>query len=206
LTGYLESKSKGKKLEFLLSVFVGVGLAAAVGFRIFIPFLIASIAAYTGNLQLSTYFNWIGTLPALITFSVATIVEIIAYYVPWLDNILDTIEHPLAVIAGIILTGSVVTDISPLIKWSLAIIAGGGVAGTIQAATGFTRFKSSALTGGTGNPVVSTVEAGSSFGLSLLAIFIPAVAVLIVALIIIWLVSIFYRKFIRKSSTSTSEE
>ncbi|NWF50516.1 MAG: DUF4126 domain-containing protein [Ignavibacteriaceae bacterium] len=193
-------------MEFLLSVFVGVGLAAAVGFRIFIPFLIASIAAYTGNLQLSTYFNWIGTLPALITFSVATIVEIIAYYVPWLDNILDTIEHPLAVIAGIILTGSVVTDISPLIKWSLAIIAGGGVAGTIQAATGFTRFKSSALTGGTGNPVVSTVEAGSSFGLSLLAIFIPAVAVLIVALIIIWLVSIFYRKFIRKSSTSTSEE
>ncbi len=191
-------------METLLSIFIGIGLSAAVGFRIFIPFLIASIAAYTGHLDLSTYSSWIGTLPALIAFAIATVVEIIAYYVPWLDNILDTIEHPMAIFAGIILTGSVITEFSPFLKWSLAIIAGGSVAGTIQAATGFARFKSSALTGGAGNSVVSTVEAGSSIGLSLMAIFIPVVALLIVALIIGWAVTLFYKKFIKKSNVKNN--
>lgn len=174
-------------MELILSIFIGIGLAAAVGFRIFIPFLITSIAAYTGNLELSTYFSWIGTLPALILFSVATVVEIFSYYIPWVDNILDAINHPLAILAGIILSGAVVTDFPPLIKWSLALIAGGGIAGTIHAATGLIRLKSSALTGGAGNPVVSTAEAGSSVALSAIAIFIPAVAVIIVGIMIVYL-------------------
>lgn len=189
-------------METLLSIFIGIGLSAAVGFRIFIPFLIASIAAYSGQLDLSSNFSWIGTLPALIAFSVATIVEIGAYYVPWLDNLLDTIEHPMAIVAGIILTGSVITDFSPFLKWSFAIIAGGSVAGTIQAATGFARFKSSAVTGGAGNSVVSTVEAGSSLGLALMAIFVPVLALLIVILIIGWAAALFYKKFIKKHDSN----
>lgn len=183
-------------MELILSIFIGVGLAAAVGFRIFIPFLIASIAAYTGNLQLSTYFTWIGTLPALILFSVATIVEIFSYYIPWVDNFLDAISHPLAILAGIILSGAVVTDFPPLIKWSLALIAGGGIAGTIHAATGMIRLKSSAITGGAGNPVVSTAEAGSSVALSSIAIFIPALSVIIVGILIVYLSFIIKNKFL----------
>lgn len=176
-------------------MFVGIGLAAAVGFRIFIPFLIVSIVAYTGNLQLSTYFQWVGTLPALVSFAVATIVEIGAYYIPWLDNFLDTIEHPLAIFAGIILTGAVVTEFSPLIKWALALIAGGGVAGTIHAATGLIRLKSSATTGGLANPLVSTAEATGSTILSLIAIFIPLVAVLIVGVAVVYFSFMIKKKF-----------
>lgn len=182
-------------MEIILSIFIGIGLAAAVGFRIFIPFLIVSIAAYTGNLELSTYFTWIGTLPALIAFSFATIVEIFSYYIPWVDNILDAINHPLAIFAGIILSGAVVTDFPPLIKWSLALIAGGGVAGTIHAATGMIRLKSSALTGGAGNPVVATAEAGSSITLSILAIFIPAIAVIIVGAMVVYFSFMIKKKF-----------
>ncbi len=189
-------------MDLILSIFIGIGLAAAVGFRIFIPFLISSIAAYTGNLELSTYFTWIGTLPALILFSVATMVEIFSYYIPWVDNILDAINHPLAIFAGIILSGAVVTDFPPLIKWSLALIAGGGIAGTIHAATGLIRLKSSALTGGAGNPVVSTAEAGSSVALSAIAIFIPAVAVLIVGIMIVYFTFMIKKKFFSPPSES----
>jgi hypothetical protein len=183
-------------MEIILSIFVGIGLAAAVGFRIFIPFLIVSIMAYTGNLQLSTYFAWIGSLPALIMFSVATVVEILAYYIPWLDNFLDTIEHPLAIIAGIVLTGAVITDFPPLIKWAMALIAGGGVAGTVHAATGLIRLKSSAVTGGLGNPVVSTAEAGSATALSLIAIFLPAIAALIVGAMVVYFSFMIKKKFL----------
>lgn len=183
-------------MEIVLSIFVGIGLAAAVGFRIFIPFLIVSLMAYTDNLQLSTYFAWIGSLPALIMFSVATVVEILAYYIPWLDNFLDTIEHPLAIIAGTVLTGAVITDFPPLIKWAMALIAGGGVAGTIHAATGLIRLKSSALTGGLGNPVVATAEAGSATALSLIAIFIPAIAALIVGVMVVYFSFMIKKKFL----------
>jgi hypothetical protein len=187
--------------EMLLTVLMGIALSAASGFRIFIPFLIISIASLTSNLTLAESFRWIGTYPALITFSIATIVEIAGYYIPWVDNILDTIASPVAVIAGIILMASVVLGISPLLKWTLAIIAGGGVAGIIQALTGLTRVTSSMTTGGLGNPAVSSVESGSSLALSAIAIFIPLIAGFVVTALLILAIKILINRFKVKSKT-----
>jgi hypothetical protein len=188
--------------EILLTILMGIGLSAASGFRVFIPLLVVSIASFTGNLTLADSFSWIGTLPALITLGIATVFEIAGYYIPWVDNILDTITSPMAVVAGAVLMASVVTDISPLIKWVLAIIAGGGVAGTIQALTGMTRVTSSLTTGGLGNPGVSTVESGSSIALSALAIFIPLIAGIIVIALLVWATKILINRFTAKSKTS----
>ena len=121
--------------DILLSVGLGLGLSAACGFRIFVPFLAMSGAAHAGYLQLDGRFEWIGSTPALIVFGVATLLEIGAYYLPWLDNLLDSVASPAAVIAGVVATASVVTDMDPLLKWSLAVIAGGGLAGAVQAVT-----------------------------------------------------------------------
>ncbi len=186
--------------EILLTVLMGLGLSAASGFRIFIPFLIISIASISGNLTLAESFSWIGTVPALITFSIATIFEIGAYYIPWIDNILDTIASPVAVIAGIILMASVVLGMSPLLKWTLAIIAGGGVAATIQTLTGSTRIASTATTGGLGNPVLSSVELGSSATLAAIAIFIPIAAAVIVLLLVAWTIKILVKRFTAKTN------
>src|SRR5690554_2058069 len=180
--------------EILLSILMGIGLSAASGFRIFVPFLIISIASASGNLELSETFNWIKTTPALITFSIASVLEIGAYYIPWLDNLLDTIASPAAVIAGIILTASVVTDVSPLVKWVLAIIAGGGVAAVVQGSTGITRAASTTTTGGLGNPVVSSVELGGSILLSVLAVIIPLLAGIIVLFLIFYAVKTLFKK------------
>jgi len=188
--------------EILLTILMGIGLSAASGFRIFIPFLVISIASLTGNLTLVDSFSWIGTYPVLITFGMATVLEIAGYYIPWVDNILDTIASPVAVIAGIILMASVVTGISPLMKWTLAIIAGGGVAGIIQALTGVTRITSSITTGGLGNPGVSTVESGSSLTLSAMAIFIPVIAGIIVIALLIWATKTLVNRFTSKRKTS----
>lgn len=184
-------------METLTSILLGIGLSAATGFRIFVPFLVTSIAALTGYLPLSPAFEWIGTYPALIAFSVATVLEIAAYYVPWLDNILDTIATPAAFIAGAILMVAVLSGLTPLVKWALAIIAGSGAAGIVQTGTTVTRAASTTTTGGIANPVVSTVEAGSSFGLSILAIFIPLFAGVITILLLLWLSSKVFKKFSR---------
>ena len=162
--------------EAVLSVMLGIGLAAACGFRIFVPLLVMSIAATAGHLQLSEGFAWIGTWPALIAFAVATGLEIAAYYIPWLDNLLDTVATPAAVVAGVIVVAACVTDMSPYLKWTLAVIAGGGAAGAVQALTVTGRAASTATTGGAANPVVSTVEAGSAAALSTVSVLVPVLA------------------------------
>ena len=166
--------------ESLLSVCLGLGLSAACGFRIFVPFLVMNVAYRAGYLALSDSFEWIGSTPALIAFAVATGLEIAAYYVPWVDNLLDTIASPTAVVAGVIVTASVVTGMDPFLRWTLAVIAGGGVAGTVQAITSTTRHASAITTAGFGNPVVSTVEAGGSLVLSFLSLIWPLIAVILV--------------------------
>lgn len=171
--------------EMLLTVLMGIALSAASGFRVFVPFLFVSIASLSGNLTLSGTFSWIGTMPALITFSVATLLEIAGYFIPWVDNLLDTIASPAAVVAGIVLTASVLLDISPLLRWALAIIGGGGAAATVQAFTGTSRAASTVTTGGLANPLISTVELGSSVTLSAAAVFIPLIAGIIVIILLI---------------------
>lgn len=168
-------------MDTLLSVFLGIGLSAACGFRIFVPFLIVGIAARTGHLTLGDSFAWMASTPALIALAVATVLEIAAYYVPWLDHVLDLLATPAAVVAGVVMTASVVTGLDPMLKWTLALIAGGGIAATVQAVTVGTRKLSLVTTGGLGNPVVSTAELGGSVLLALLAIAVPVLAFSILA-------------------------
>jgi hypothetical protein len=180
-----------------VSVFlVGIGLAAAVGLRIFIPILIVSVFAYSGNLTLSTYFTWLGYLPVLIVLTLITILELAAYYVAWLDNYLDAIEHPLSIIAGILITGAVITDFNPYLKWLMALLIGGGVAGTINAATGMIRLKISSQYGGKKNFILSSVEIISAIILSLLSLLQPALAGLITAIALIYFSFIIRQKFL----------
>jgi hypothetical protein len=188
-------------IETALSIALGVALAAAVGFRIFLPLLVASIAAYTGHLQLSDSFAWLGTVPAVTMLGAATSAEIVAYYVPAVDNLLDAIATPAALIAGTLVSAAVMTDVPPLIKWSTAIIAGGGAAGITQGITTFLRAKSTLFTGGLGNPVLATGEWVGAILVSLLALTAPFIALAAVVLLCAWAVRR-VRKMLKRRQTA----
>lgn len=174
--------------DTIVSICAGVGLAAACGFRVFVPLLVLSIAATLDAVPLAKDFAWIATTPALVALATATVMEIAAYYVPWLDHALDVIATPAAVLAGVITTAALMTDISPVIRWALAIVAGGGVAGAVQASTVLVRLKSGVTTAGVGNPLVATGETASSTVTSVLAIVVPVIAFLLVVLIVVGLI------------------
>jgi hypothetical protein len=169
-------------MDLLLSICIGIGLSAACGFRVFVPLLVISIAALSGHLHLAHGFEWIGSYPALMAFAVATVLEIAGYYIPWLDHLLDTIATPAAVVAGTVVTASLVGDMSPFMRWTLAVIAGGGAAGLVQGTTVTTRGASLMTTGGLANPIVATIELAGSVVTSVLALFVP---VLVVGLLVV---------------------
>ena len=171
-------------MEQILSILIGIGLSATCGFRIFVPLLGMSIAYHAGALDFAPGFAWIGSWPATIAFGIAMAVEIAAYYIPWLDNLLDTIATPAAIVAGTIATASMVGDVTPFFRWSLAIIAGGGVAGLIQGASVTIRGVSAASTGGIANPAVSTGELVASVVGTVLSILAPYVAIILFAFLL----------------------
>lgn len=181
-------------IQTVLSIFLGIGLAASAGFRVFLPLFVLSLATHFNVIPLNESWVWVGSFPALITLGIAMIFEIFAYYIPFVDNLLDTIATPLAAIAGTAAMASTLIDLDPMLTWGLAIIAGGGTATAMQGMTSVTRLASSIKTGGLGNPVVSTAETGTAITLSTLSIFVPIIAlvfVIIIFAIAFWL----YRKF-----------
>ncbi|HVS12555.1 MAG TPA: DUF4126 domain-containing protein [Thermoanaerobaculia bacterium] len=166
-------------MEVLLSVCLGIGLSAACGFRIFVPFLLMSVAARADHLSLNGSFEWVASDAALITFGVAAALEIGAYFVPWLDNLLDSMATPTAVVAGVLASAATIEGTSPLLGWTLAVVGGGGAAALIQGGTTLLRGASSLMTAGFGNPIVSSAEAGGAVTLASLAIVLPVLAALL---------------------------
>lgn len=157
----------------LLSIALGLGLSAACGFRIFVPMLVVSIAARSGHLTLSEGWLWLASTPALIAFSTATVLEIVAYYIPVVDHFLDLVAAPIAAVAGAVVAAAVFVEISPLLKWTLAIVAGGGAASVVHVGKTVARAGISISTFGMGNWLVSTGEIISAFGVSVLSLLMP---------------------------------
>jgi len=175
-------------LESLLGIALGVGLAAATGLRVFVPLLVAGIAARADWIPLADTFAWLESTPALLTLGTAAAVETLAYFIPGLDHLLDVIAGPAAVAAGIVVSASVMADVPPAILWPVAIIAGGGIAGITKGGAALVRAKSGIATAGFANPVVSTGEAIGSTALSLFAITLPLICAIAVVAVVVWIV------------------
>lgn len=191
-------------LPYAISAFIGIGLAAATGFRVFLPMFAVSLASYMGWIPMNDTFQWLSGLPTLITTGIATVVEILAYYIPFVDHILDTMSVPLATVAGSVMFASQFADIGTFPQWALALIAGGGTAAAISSGFAGTRAASTATTGGLGNSVVATTETAGAGIMSFLAIAAPFIA-FICAIILLVVVLVLGRKIWKKFRNFNSD-
>lgn len=180
--------------QVVVSIAIGLGLAAACGFRVFAPLFMISLLSHAGFLHLAGTFGWMATWPAMIAFGTATLLEIAAYYVPFIDNLLDTVATPAAILAGALAMMTQVGDQNPLLAYSVAAVAGAGAAGAVQGLTTITRQVSSLATAGFGNPIVATAEAGLSLLMSLAAVFVPLLALAALVILLYFAAkSLFFR-------------
>lgn len=191
-------------LPYFISAFIGIGLAAASGFRVFLPMFAVSLASYMGWIQMNDAFDWLSGLPTLITTGIATVVEVLAYYIPYVDHLLDTLSVPLATVAGSVLFASQFADIGTFPQWALALIAGGGTAAAISSGFAGTRAASTATTGGLGNSVVATTETAGAGIMSVLAMAAPIIAA-ISAIILVIVVIVLGRKIWHKFRNYNSD-
>jgi hypothetical protein len=178
---------------------LGIALSACCGFRVFIPLLAASIASFSGWVDLSGDMQWMGSLPALICFATATVVEVLAYYIPFIDNLLDTIAAPLSVVAGTLLASSIlpIAENESMLRWSMALLAGGATAGTIQMGTGLLRLFSSKATVGTGNVVVASGENLAAISGTVFSFIVPVVVALMIIILVIYILSKLIGRLVR---------
>lgn len=173
-------------METIIGLCIGVGLSAACGFRVFVPLLVMSIASITGLFEPSKGLEWLSMPAVCIALAIATLCEIAAYYIPWVDNILDTIATPAAVVAGTLSTMAVSSgEMSQFASWASALIVGGGTAGAVQMGTVAVRAVSTATTGGVANPVVSTGEWIGAAVLSVLSLIVPVLVVIVVIIAVV---------------------
>jgi hypothetical protein len=162
--------------DSFVELLLGISLSAAVGFRVFVPFLVLSLAAVVGHIDLPTQFDWMETSPAVIVLAIACVLEISGYFVPWFDHVLDFIATPLAILLGTFIVGHTSSDLNPVLQWTLAIIAGGGTAALTKGLMNLLRGTSTAMSGGITNPILATIELVVAIALTLLALTLPVVA------------------------------
>ncbi len=184
-------------MAVLINILLGVSLAATCGFRIFVPLLVMSIAAQAGYLDLGSGFQWIGTTPALLVLAIATAAELLAYFFPFVDNLLISLGAPISVLAGILVSAAVMTDINPMLQWALAIIAGGGAAAATNLVSNGVHHGSTAVSAGTINPLISAVESGLAILTSILSVVAPLLALILIATVVFIIVNR-YTKLKRK--------
>ena len=179
-----------QEVTIIMATLMGISLAAASGFRVFLPPFLLSLAARFNVVWfldidlIGTQFEFFTSTLSIVVLGIATVAEFAAFYAPWIDNALDTIATPASILAGVAMTAIVLEGNDPIIQWTVAIVAGGGVAATIQSATVATRGLSSTFTFGLGNSAVATGENVASVALTLIAILIPFLSALFVLLIV----------------------
>ena len=188
--------------EIITAVAIGIGLSASCGFRVFVPMLVASIAAKMNIFPVNEGFQWLASWPAIISFGTATVAEILAYYIPFIDNLLDTITTPMAIGGGTLLLTSVLPIDNEFLKWAIGFLFGGGAAATVQGGTVLTRLASTKLTAGIGNPVLATGEHAAAFGTSALAVLIPLFFAALVIILIAYLILKFGKRLFKPSATT----
>ncbi|MDO4221356.1 MAG: DUF4126 domain-containing protein [Akkermansia sp.] len=190
--------------QIAIALVMGISLSAACGFRIFVPLLAVGLAVRLCGIEAAPALAWTATDLGLVCLAVATLVEILAYYIPWVDNLLDTVHGPLAMVAGTLLVGGLLGDMPPALQWGLGVVAGGGAAGMVKAGTATARAASTATTGGLGNCVVATVENICATVGSVLAVLAPVLAIFFVILVVGGMCAFIYRLRRRKAAETAS--
>lgn len=193
-------------LSIVFAVSAGVALAAATGFRAFLPVFALGLAARLGWTAIRPAESWIAGDLALIALGTATVLEFLADKIPVVDHALDTMATFIRPAAAWVVSFGVLTPLGQEWASGLATLLAGGAFG-IHALKAKTRVGSTVTTFGVGNPVLSVFEDIIAFVLTLVGILAPLLALVFLGLLVWLAVSVFRRigRVVRPAGASRPE-
>lgn len=182
----------------MIEALTGVGLSAAAGLNAYIPFLVvALLARYSDVITLPQSLAWIESGWAIGIGSVLLLTEVVLDKIPAVDTVNDAVQTFIRPsMGGLMFAASSAAEKADQSTWLadnpwVGVVLGVVTSGIIHAGKATARPAIDAGTLGLGTPVVSTAEDTASVGLSLVAIFVPilvvvAIAILAVGLFWLW--------------------
>lgn len=176
-----------EQLTQITAICAGFALSASAGLRVFLPLLALSVASRMGYVDLGDSFGWLNHPMILLVLGTATVVEVVSYYIPWVDNLLDTVATPAAIGSGTLIAASLLPEMNSALQWGLGLLIGGGPAAIVQGTTVVTRGASTATSGGLANPLVATAETGGSVAVAGLAFLVPLLIGVLVLFVVVYL-------------------
>ena len=175
-------------MDALLSIFTAFGLSSSAGLNAYLPLLVvALLARFTELITLHPPWDTLESWWVIGALVVLLLIEILVDKVPAVDTVNDAFQTFIRPVAGAVLfagSAGVISDAHPI----LALISGLLVAGGVHAAKATVRPVVTVTTGGTLNPVVSTVEDVLSLVMAVLAIVVPFLGFLLLLLALIWFI------------------
>jgi len=193
----------------MIAALTAMGLAAAAGLNAYIPFLlIALVTRYTDLITMPAAYQWIESWWAIGIGTVLLLVEVVLDKIPAIDSINDAIQTFIRpTMAGLLSAATTSAAALDESTWStehpwVNIAIGVVVAGLVHTGKATARPVINTATIGIGAPVVSTVEDGTSLGLSLVAVFLPALVLIALALLAAPMVWVWRRRRLRRRATA----
>jgi len=164
----------------LLSAF---GLSTAAGLNAYIPLLaVGLLARYTDLIHLDGPYVLLTHPLVLLLLALLALLDFVADKIPAIDHIahmVGVLIHPIAGALLFMTANNASGTLSPFLAALFGMVLAGGTHGLRAIA----RPVATASTAGIANPFVSLIEDITSFTLAVLALLVPAVAVLLIFLI-----------------------
>jgi len=170
-------------LNILFAISAGVALAAATGFRAFLPLFGLGLVARLGWTTIRPAEQWLAGDLALIALGTATVVELLADKIPVVDHVLDSIATVIRPVAAWVVSFGVLTPLGQEWAGALATVLAGGAFG-VHALKAKARVGSTLATVGTANPFLSAIEDAIALTLTLVGILAPILALLFLVLLV----------------------
>jgi hypothetical protein len=189
-------------MEAAAGVLSAFGLAASAGLNAYVPLLVVALMAkFTTWITLGSPWESLTSWWVIGALLLLGLIEFFADKVPAVNHLNDLVQTFVRPTAGAIFfaaSTNVVTDIHPVI----AMIAGLLVAGSVHVVkSAAVRPTVTATTGGVGNIPVSIVEDIVATGLSILAIVIPVVIAGLIIVVVAYVIWVLWRRANRVAET-----
>lgn len=174
----------------MFAALTGLGLSTAAGLNAYIPLLVVGVLAnFTDAVKLPDGYAWLSNWGVLAIIAVLLVAEMVLDKVPVVDSVNDAIQTAVRPASGGVvfsatsaaaeLESSTWMTANPWASWLLGIV----VALAVHALKSASRPVINAGTAGVGAPVASTVEDAGSLGMSLIAVFMPLLVIVALALL-----------------------